>query len=113
MKTAEQIINELRNNDLLKGKEITEKSPYFLDAIDFYNQFPQYAELPANAVMFINASKKHKPVKVHEFTNGSLWFVGNFADQKNVPLASIGDWKVVDTWQADLIAKSKVIHEIA
>lgn len=114
MKAIEVIIKELNENEFFPKNYITEKHPEVQMIIEFYNKYPQYSELKANAIWWILQSirTKNKPVSVHEFDNGSIWFVGDIITSKNAPIASIGDWTSVDGWEKDLINHSKVIDKI-
>lgn len=113
MKSTEQIINEIKHNDFLKNEVIDENSLHVKNAINFYEKYPQYEELGANAIFFIIAASKKKPVKVHKFDNGSIWFVGDIITSVNAPIASIGEgWHVKKSWNEDLKNNSVLIEEI-
>lgn len=112
MKSVSHIIEEVSKNELLK-EEITAESKYVKDAINFYERYPQYQELPANAIFFIRASMRLKgPVKVHRFENGSIYFVGDLLEDKEIPLASIGTWQCQNAWHEELKKHSTIIEEI-
>jgi hypothetical protein len=112
MKTTDQIVVEVKKNDFLKNETIDESSIHVKNAIDFYQKFPQYEALEANAVYFLRAVSKKSPIWVHQFTNGSIWFVGDFGNAKNTPIASIGDWIGVNGWATDLKDSSTIIDTL-
>lgn len=113
MKAREKIANEINRIELIS--KITPDDIWVDRVNDFYDRYPKYKDIKGDAVYFILQSirTKHKPVKVHQFTNGSLWFVGDIMTAKNAPIASIGDWACIETWEKDLVKHSKIVDEIA
>jgi len=115
MKTPEEIKSSLNKIGLISPIDSI-NHPTVNQIIQFYEKYPQYELLDPSGVWFILQSikTKHKPVKIHQFTNGSIWFVGDILTATNVPITSIGEWvsPVNGSWESDLKNYSKVIGEI-
>ena len=109
MKTEQQISKELNNNTLTQGINVAE----YNNIISFYEKYPRYEKLDAAAVAIIlRLIAKGRKVTVRKFENDSLWFVGPFGDDPDVPLASIGDWTCKKSWKEDLKNCSTFVQEI-
>lgn len=115
MKTPNEIVNSLNEIDLLSPIDTT-NHPFVKICLDFYEKYPQFSELDPKGVWFILQAirTKHKPVKVHQFINGSIWFVGDILTAENAPIASIGEWSspANGAWVSDLKEYSTVVGEI-
>lgn len=115
MKTTNEIVSELNNISFIKDT-VDKDSPHVRDVITFYEKYPQYNEVPANGVFFILLSvrTKNKPVKVYQFDNGSIWFVGDIITASDAPIASIGGLTLSPgtSWEEGLKSHAKIIDTI-
>jgi hypothetical protein len=83
------------------------------DIMNFYEQYPQYEYLSPADVFFILASIKWSAshgVKVYDFGDGNIGFVGTAITVENVPIAgsfpNIGNCKSFE----DLLTTAKLIE---
>ena len=111
---GEQEIIEEMNKCTLISPITSQNDKRVQRAYKFYDKYPQYYKLEANALIFFFSAKSS--IKVYKFKNGSIWFVGDVFLEKNTPIASIGNENGVlppgVSWEEGLKDHAILIDEI-